>query len=315
MKNKLALIAFGGNVMLPAHSRGSAREQYQNAKKAARLMVNIINKGYELIIVHGNGPQVGNILIQMESASNIIPPFPIDVCDAMTEGSMGYLLEKAILNELRKHSIDKEVVTILTQVIISKEDKAFEKASKPIGPFYNSFRSKQLIKERKWEMQEDAGRGFRRVVSSPKPIDIVPKKSIRTMVENGIVVIAAGGGGIPVYINSMGYIDGVEAVIDKDHASSLIAREAGVDLFIILTGVDRVFRNFGKKNQEPIKTMDIHEATRMLDAGQFPPGSMGPKIQAAIDYIKGGGKEVIITTTEKLKAALIGRSGTRIVQA
>ena len=315
MKNKLALIAFGGNVMLPADSRGSAREQYRNAKKAARLMVNIINKGYELIIVHGNGPQVGNILIQMESASNIIPPFPIDVCDAMTEGSMGYLLEKAILNELRKHSIDKEVVSILTQVIVSKEDKAFEKASKPIGPFYNSFRAQQLIKEHKWEMVEDAGKGFRRVVSSPKPIDIVPKKSIRTMVENGIVVIAAGGGGIPVYINSMGYIDGVEAVIDKDHASSLIAREAGVDLFIILTGVDRVFRNFGEENQEPIKTMDIHEATRMLNAGQFPPGSMGPKIQAAIDYIKGGGKEVIITTTEKLKAALIGRSGTRIVQA
>lgn len=315
MKNKLALIAFGGNVMLPADSRGSAREQYQNAKKAARLMVNIINKGYELIIVHGNGPQVGNILIQMESASNIIPPFPIDVCDAMTEGSIGYLLEKAILNELRKHSIDKEVVSILTQVIVSKEDKAFQKASKPIGPFYNFFRSQQLIKEHKWEMIEDAGRGFRRVVPSPKPIDIVPKKSIRTMVENGIVVIAAGGGGIPVYINSMGYIDGVEAVIDKDHASSLIAREAGVDLFIILTGVDRVFRNFGEENQEPIKTMDIHEATRMLDAGQFPPGSMGPKIQAAIDYIKGGGKEVIITTIEKLKAALIGRSGTRIVQA
>lgn len=315
MKNKLALIAFGGNVMLPADSRGSAREQYQNAKKAARLMVNIINKGYELIIVHGNGPQVGNILIQMESASNIIPPFPIDVCDAMTEGSIGYLLEKAILNELRKHSIDKEVVSILTQVIVSKEDKAFEKASKPIGPFYNFFRSQQLIKEHKWEMVEDAGRGFRRVVPSPKPIDIVPKKSIRTMVENGIVVIAAGGGGIPVYINSMGYIDGVEAVIDKDHASSLIAREAGVDLFIILTGVERVFRNFREENQEPIKTMDIHEATRMLDAGQFPPGSMGPKIQAAIDYIKGGGKEVIITTIEKLKAALIGRSGTRIVQA
>jgi carbamate kinase len=315
LKNKLALIAFGGNVMLPADSRGSAREQYQNAKKAARLMVNIINKGYELIIVHGNGPQVGNILIQMESASNIIPPFPIDVCDAMTEGSIGYLLEKAILNELRKHSIDKEVVSILTQVIVSKEDKAFEKASKPIGPFYNFFRSQQLIKEHKWEMVEDAGRGFRRVVPSPKPIDIVPKKSIRTMVENGIVVIAAGGGGIPVYINSMGYIDGVEAVIDKDHASSLIAREAGVDLFIILTGVERVFRNFREENQEPIKTMDIHEATRMLDAGQFPPGSMGPKIQAAIDYIKGGGKEVIITTIEKLKAALIGRSGTRIVQA
>ena len=315
MKNKLALIAFGGNVMLPANSRGSAREQYNNAKKAARLMVNIIKKGYELIIVHGNGPQVGNILIQMESAANIIPPLPIDVCDAMTEGSMGYMLERALMNELRKNSIDKEVASILTQVIVSKEDKAFENATKPIGPFYNAFRAQKLIKEQKWEMVEDAGRGFRRVVPSPKPIDIVPKKSIRTMVEKGIVVIAAGGGGIPVYINGSGYIDGVEAVIDKDHASSLIAREAGVDLFIILTGVDRVCRNFGQENEQPINKMDINEAAGMMETGQFPPGSMGPKIQAAIDYISGGGREVIITSAEKLKAALIGRSGTRIVRA
>lgn len=315
MKNKLALIAFGGNVMLPANSRGSAREQYNNTKKAARLMVNIIKKGYELIIVHGNGPQVGNILIQMESASNIIPPLPIDVCDAMTEGSMGYMLERALMNELRKNSIDKEVASILTQVIVSKEDKAFENATKPIGPFYNSFRAQKLIKEQKWEMVEDAGRGFRRVVPSPKPIDIVPKKTIRTMVEKGIVVIAAGGGGIPVYINGSGYIDGVEAVIDKDHASSLIAREAGVDLFIILTGVDRVCRNFGQENEQPINKMDIKEAAGMMETGQFPPGSMGPKIQAAIDYISGGGREVIITSAEKLKAALIGRSGTRIVRA
>jgi carbamate kinase len=315
LKNKLALIAFGGNVMLPANSRGSAREQYNNTKKAARLMVNIIKKGYELIIVHGNGPQVGNILIQMESASNIIPPLPIDVCDAMTEGSMGYMLERALMNELRKNSIDKEVASILTQVIVSKEDKAFENATKPIGPFYNSFRAQKLIKEQKWEMVEDAGRGFRRVVPSPKPIDIVPKKTIRTMVEKGIVVIAAGGGGIPVYINGSGYIDGVEAVIDKDHASSLIAREAGVDLFIILTGVDRVCRNFGQENEQPINKMDIKEAAGMMETGQFPPGSMGPKIQAAIDYISGGGREVIITSAEKLKAALIGRSGTRIVRA
>lgn len=313
MKNKLALIAFGGNVMLPANNRGSFREQYQNARKAARLMVDIINKGYELIIVHGNGPQVGNILLQMESASLVVPPLPLDVCDAMTEGSMGYMLERAILNELRKRAIDKEVTTILTQVIIDIEDKAFEKPSKPIGPFYNFFRSQQLKKENKWEMVEDAGRGFRRVVSSPRPIDIVPKKSIRAMVENGNIVIAAGGGGIPVFINSMGYLEGVEAVIDKDFASSLIAREAGADLFIILTGVDRVYKNYGKPDEEPVKVMGIHEARKMLRESQFPPGSMGPKIEAAVEYIKGGGKEVIITSAEKLRAALIGRSGTKIM--
>jgi carbamate kinase len=311
----LALIAFGGNVMLPANNKGSAREQYNNARKAARLMVDIINKGYELIIVHGNGPQVGNILIQMESASLVIPPLPLDVCDAMTEGSMGYMLERALLNELRKRAIDKEVATILTQVIIDIEDKAFEKPSKPIGPFYTFFRSQQLKKENKWEMVEDAGRGFRRVVSSPRPIDIVPKKSIRTMVEKGNIVIAAGGGGIPVFINSMGYLEGVEAVIDKDFASSLIAREAGADLFVILTGVDRVYKNYGKPNEEPLKTIGVSEARKMLKDGQFPSGSMGPKIEAAIEYIAGGGKEVIITSAEKLRAALLGRSGTKIIEA
>ncbi len=314
MKNKLALIAFGGNAMLTSDQKGTAREQYKNAKKAAALMVDIVKKGYELIIVHGNGPQVGNILLQMEAAANIVPPLPLDVCDAMTEGSMGYMLERALVNELRKQSIDKEVSTILTQVIVDKEDKAFRNPTKPIGPFYNDFRAKKLKRENRWEMVEDAGRGFRRVVPSPKPIDIVPKKAIRALVEKGVIVVAAGGGGIPVFINSLGYVEGVEAVIDKDFASSLISKEAGVDLFIILTGVDRVVENFGKPNEKPLKKLTIAKAEKMLEEGQFPPGSMGPKISAAIEYIKGGGNEVLITSAEKLRSALIGRSGTRIIK-
>ena len=312
--NKLALIAFGGNAMLASGEKGTAREQYRNAKKAASLMVDIVKKGYELIIVHGNGPQVGNVLLQMEGSANTVPPFPLDVCDAMTEGSMGYMLEKAILNELRKQSIDKEVVTLLTQVIVDKDDKAFMNPTKPIGPFYNKFRAGQVKKENHWTMIEDSGRGFRRVVPSPKPIDIVPKRAIRAMVEKGIIVVAAGGGGIPVFLNSSGYIEGVEAVIDKDFASSLISKEAAVDLFIILTGVDRVVENFGKPDAVPMKVIDIKRAEKMLEEGQFPPGSMGPKISASIDYIKNGGKEVLITSAEKLRAALIGRSGTRIVK-
>ena len=312
--NKLALIAFGGNAMLGSGEKGTAKEQYRNAKKAASLMVDIVNKGYELIIVHGNGPQVGNVLLQMEGSATTVPPFPLDVCDAMTEGSMGYMLEKAILNELRKQSIDKEVVTLLTQVIVDRDDKAFDNPTKPIGPFYNKFRAGQLVKENHWTMVEDAGRGFRRVVPSPKPIDIVPKRAIRAMVEKGIIVVAAGGGGIPVFLNSSGYVEGVEAVIDKDFASSLISKEAGVDLFIILTGVDRVVENFGKPDAVPLKVIDINKAEKMLEDGQFPPGSMGPKISASIDYIKNGGSEVLITSAEKLRAALIGRSGTRIVK-
>jgi carbamate kinase len=314
MRNKLAIVAFGGNAMLAADEKGTAREQYQNAQKAARLMVGIVRKGYELIIVHGNGPQVGNLLLQMETAANLIPPLPLDICDAMTEGSMGYMLEKAIVNELRKHSIDKEVSTILTEVVVDRNDKAFENPTKPIGPFYNSFRADKLKREFKWRMIEDAGRGFRRVVSSPKPIDIIAKKAIRALVENGNLVIAAGGGGIPVFINGDGYMEGVEAVIDKDYAASLIAREAGADLFIILTGVDRVCENFGRENERPLAFLELEKAKSMLSEGQFPPGSMGPKISAAIDYIQQGGEEVLITSAEKLRAALIGRSGTRIVR-
>ena len=300
--------------MLPSDSRGTADEQYSYAKKAASILVDVVKKGYKLIVVHGNGPQVGNVLLQMEAASNQIPPFPLDVCDAMTEGSMGYMLERALVNELRKRSIDREVVTLLTQIIVDREDPAFSKPTKPIGPFYNSFRARQLKRENRWKMNEDAGRGFRRLVPSPKPVDIIPKRTIRALLDNETIVIAAGGGGIPVFINSNGYLEGVEAVIDKDFASSLIAREEGVDLFVILTGVDMVYENFGTDHACPIKVLDIEKAQEMLAEGQFPAGSMGPKIAAAVEYIKGGGEEVVITSAAKLRAALLKRSGTRIVK-
>lgn len=314
MKEKIALIAFGGNAILPNGQRGLQKEQMKNSEKAAKMMIEIVAKGYELIVVHGNGPQVGNILIQMEEASNKIPPFTLEVCDAMTEGSMGYMLEKALINELRKNSIDKEVVTILTQVIVDREDPAFQNPTKPIGPFYTQYRAQQLMKEKKWTMIEDAGRGWRKVVPSPRPIDIVTKRATSDLVRSGRIVIAAGGGGIPVIINSKGLIEGVEAVIDKDYASALLASEVGVDLFIILTGVDRVYLNYGKENQKEIKVMRVEEAKKYLEEGQFPPGSMGPKIKAAIQYIEAGGKEVLITSASKLKAALAKRAGTRIIQ-
>lgn len=314
MKEKIALIAFGGNAILPNGQRGLQKEQMKNSEKAAKMMIEIVAKGYELIVVHGNGPQVGNILVQMEETSNKIPPFTLEVCDAMTEGSMGYMLEKALINELRKNSIDKEVVTILTQVIVDREDPAFQNPTKPIGPFYTQYRAQQLMKEKKWTMIEDAGRGWRKVVPSPRPIDIVTKRAISDLVRSGRIVIAAGGGGIPVIINSKGLIEGVEAVIDKDYASALLASEVGVDLFIILTGVDRVYLNYEKENQKEIKVMRVEEAKKYLEEGQFPPGSMGPKIKAAIQYIEAGGKEVLITSASKLKAALAKRAGTRIIQ-
>lgn len=313
MRTKVALIAFGGNAILPENQKGLQEEQMRNAQKAAAMMVQIIKKGYELIVVHGNGPQVGNLLIQMEEASNKIPPFTLDVCDAMTEGSMGFMLEKAIINELRRNSIDKDVATVITQVVVDKDDPAFQKPTKPVGPFYPKFRAQQLMRQKKWTMVEDSGRGYRKVVPSPKPIDIVPKWIIRDLVMSGRVVIAAGGGGIPVIINSRGLYEGVEAVIDKDYAASLLAREVGVELFIILTGIDRVYYNFGRPNQKPLPIITVEEAKKYLAEGQFPPGSMGPKIKAAIEYIEAGGKEVLITSASHLKAALINRSGTRIV--
>jgi carbamate kinase len=313
MRKKIALIAFGGNALLPEKQKGLQEEQMRNAQKAAEMMVQIIKKGYELIVVHGNGPQVGNLLIQMEEASNKVPPFTLDVCDAMTEGSMGFMLEKAIINELRRNSIDKDVATVITQVVVDKDDPAFQKPTKPVGPFYPKFRAQQLMRQKKWTMVEDAGRGYRKVVPSPKPIDIVPKWIIRDLVMSERVVIAAGGGGIPVIINGRGLYEGVEAVIDKDYASSLLAREVGAELFIILTGIPRVYYNFGQPDQKPLSVITIDEAKKYLAEGQFPAGSMGPKIRAAIEYIEAGGKEVLITTASHLKAALINRSGTRIV--
>jgi carbamate kinase len=315
MKQKIALIAFGGNALLPDSQRGLQEEQMQNARRAARLMVHIVHKGYELIIVHGNGPQVGNLLLQMEEAVTKVPPFSLEICDAMTEGSMGFMLEKAIVNELRTRSIDKDVATVVTQVVVDKEDPAFAEPTKPVGPFYTKYRAQILAKEKKWPMVEDAGRGYRKVVPSPRPIDVVPKWIIRDLVLAGRIVIAAGGGGIPVVINGRGLFKGVEAVIDKDYVASLIAREVKVDLFIVLTGVDRVSVDFGTPQERPLDVMTVIQAQEHLDQGQFPRGSMGPKIEAAIEYIQAGGQEVLITSARHLKAALLRRSGTRIVAA
>ena len=313
MRPKIALVAFGGNALLQENQRGLQAEQMANARRAAELMLSIVRKGYELIIVHGNGPQVGNLLIQMEEADNKIPPYTLDICNAMTEGSMGYMLERALTNELRRRSIDKEVASLVTQVIVDKDDPAFQRPTKPVGPFYSKYRAQMLAREKKWTMVEDAGRGYRKVVASPRPIDVVPKGIIQDLVEAGRIVIAAGGGGVPVVINGRGLFEGVEAVIDKDYAASLLAREVKADLFIILTAIERVYLNFGRPDQVEVPVLTVEEAKKHLADGQFPPGSMGPKIRAAVEYIEAGGREVLITKDSHLKAALLNRSGTRVV--
>lgn len=314
MRNPVVVIAFGGNAILKEGERGTQEEQIRHCDEAADLMAQIVQRGYDLAIVHGNGPQVGNILIQMEEAVNKVPPFSLDVCVGISEGSMGYMLERSLRNQFRKRSLKKEVATLITQVMVDPRDPAFENPSKPIGPFFTAYRAAVLKKEKKWPMVEDSGRGYRRVVASPLPQRIINLEIVKSLIGNGTCVIAAGGGGIPAYYDGYDNIKGVEAVIDKDYTSSLIASELKADLFVILTNVEFVSIHYGKKNQKNLTRVRLKEIKRFFDKGHFPPGSMGPKIKAAIDFIENGGKEVIVTSAKELIRAMKGQSGTHIVR-
>ena len=307
---KVAVVAFGGNALLPKDSDGTQEEQEALAREAAVWLVDVVMQGYELAVVHGNGPQVGNIMIQVEQSVLQIPPVTLDVAVAETQGSIGFLLQTAIRNELAARQVSKEVVTLLSEVEVDPDDPAFKVPSKPVGPFFNRFRAKVLTEERGWTMKEDAGRGFRKVVPSPRPKRIVNLDTIRRLVASGTVTIAVGGGGIPVVRRGDGALVGVEAVIDKDYASALLAVELKADLFIILTGVPRVMRDYGTKKAAEIAAMTVSEAKALMRQGQFSPGSMGPKIDAAIRFVEGGGAAVLITDAPHMKAALKGEHGT-----
>lgn len=300
--------------MLRPEDKGTHLDQLARAEEAARLLEPLLAKGYHLVVVHGNGPQVGNILIQMEAASNQIPPSPLDVCDAMTEGSMGYLLELAIHNTFLKAGRYVRVSTVLTPVAVSGDDPAFRHPTKPVGPFYTMFRAHQLMKEMGWQMVEDSGRGWRKVVPSPKPREVMNMDVIRQSLKTQDVIIAGGGGGIPVILEPDGSWKGTEAVIDKDYTASLIARELCADLFIILTGVPRVYDHFGTPQERPLDRINLAKARTMIEEGQFPPGSMGPKIQSAIQFVEATEREVLITSAEALTEAMKGESGTYIVK-
>ena len=314
MKNPVAVIAFGGNAILKEGERGTQEEQIRHCDDAADLMAQIVQRGYDLVIVHGNGPQVGNILIQMEEAVNKVPPFSLDVCVAISEGSMGYMLERSLRNQFRKRSLKKEVATLITQVMVDPRDPAFENPSKPIGPFFTAYRAAALRKEKRWPMVEDSGRGYRRVVASPLPQRIINMEIVKSLMKEGACVIAAGGGGVPAYYDGHDNIKGVEAVIDKDYTSSLIAGELKAELFVILTNVEQVAINFGKKTQKNLARVRLKELKRYQEKGHFPAGSMGPKIKAAIDFIENGGKEVIVTSPKELIRAIKGQTGTHIVR-
>jgi carbamate kinase len=312
-RRPVAVIAFGGNALLRPQDHGTQEEQFTLAWKATRWLVEIIHRGFELVIVHGNGPQVGNIMIQVEEAITKIPPQSLDICVAQTEGSMGFMLQNQLRNRLNEEQLAKEVVTLLSEVEVSRDDPAFERPSKPVGPYFTAYRANLLMQEQGWQMVEDAGRGWRKVVASPPPIRILDITAVERMTQAGAVVVAAGGGGIPVYQDVGGYFRGVEAVIDKDYTASLLAQELHADLFIILTQVQGVAENFGRPTQRWLPDISVARAREMLEQHQFPPGSMGPKIQAAIQFVESTGKEVLITDAEHLKDALARKAGTYIV--
>ncbi|MEA2571899.1 MAG: carbamate kinase [Acidobacteriota bacterium] len=313
--HRLAVVAFGGNALLRSEDRGTHEEQIARAKQAARWLAEIVRAGYRLVVVHGNGPQVGNILVQAEEASTKIPPQSLDIAVAQTEGSMGFMLQQAIRNRLEAIGQPSEVATLLTEIEVDPNDAAFRKPTKPIGPFFTRYRAEALERDLGWTMKEDAGRGWRHVVASPKPQRILNLATIRHMVQELGVVIAAGGGGIPVVRGRDGQWRGIEAVIDKDFASSLLAAELGADRYIVLTGVAKVALDFGKPSQRFIDRMTVAEAQQHFAAGQFPAGSMGPKIEAAIEFVKKSSREVLITDVEHLRDALEGNDGTVVVSS
>ena len=312
---KTAVLALGGNAIIKAGQKGTIGEQFANTRDSLDGIVELISRGYQLSITHGNGPQVGNLLRQQEAGEKEgLAALPLGVLNAATEGTMGYMIEQSLQNKLMEHGINKQVITIVSQVVVDKNDPSMKNPTKYVGStYYSAEQAEELKNSLGWTLKEDSGKGYRRVVPSPMPIEIIPASTINELVHRGEVVIAVGGGGIPVYREESGKLEGVDAVIDKDFASALLALNIKADLFVILTGVDKVAINFGKANQQDVDTMTVAEAQKHYDDKQFPAGSMGPKILAAIDFLKRGGSEVLITSIEKIVDACEGKTGTRIV--
>ena len=313
----LALVAFGGNALLRPEDDGTGEEERRRSAEAAEWLVVLLQRGYDLVVVHGNGPQVGNVLIQMEEAASRVPPRTLDVAVAQTQGAVGYLLELGLREGLRQAGIEAAVTSVLSLVVVDRDDPDLSTPSKPVGPFFTRFRAEALRREHGWTMVEDAGRGFRKVVPSPRPVEVLGLAAVRALLGGGRgrqAVIAGGGGGIPVVRSADGSLRGVEAVIDKDRTAALMARSLGADLLLVLTGVAQVMRNFGKRHAQPLPLLSLRQARRLLTQGQFPAGSMGPKIDAAMDFVAGTGRPAMITSVEALPAALAGESGTVIVR-
>lgn len=303
--SKIAVVAFGGNALLRANEIGTIEQQEKHTLETCQRLISLIKAGYELVITHGNGPQVGNILLRNEAGFKQynIPKMPLDICVADSQGGIGYMIERQMRNALNNFKLSKNVVAVITQVLIDIQDKAFENPTKPIGPYYTKEEADQLSQSNKWIFKEDARkRGWRRVVASPQPIDVMNKQVIRDLVDKGHIVIGAGGGGIPVYWHKdNGYLEAIEAVVDKDLASAVLAQEIKAYRLYIITDVPKVFINFNKPDQKALDHLTASEARKLYDQGEFPAGSMGPKIMAAIRFVESGGSEAIITSEEEIE--------------
>jgi carbamate kinase len=312
-KRPIAIVAMGGHAFMQPGETGNVEQHIRNAALICERLMVLIERGYNLVITHGNGPQVGHQLIKNELATGEAPAWPMDVLVAETEGSLGYLLQQALLNQLRGRRIKRYVVTMVTQVLCDPRDPAFKKPTKPIGPFLTEDVAKQRAKELGWIVQEDKVRGWRRVVPSPTPTRVVQRWMIRDAARQGHIVIACGGGGIPIMKNNAGDYVGVEAVLDKDHTASLLGTEIGAEFLIILSDVPNAYLRYGTDEQRALNAVTLEEVERYIDEGHFPPGSMGPKVGAIRHFLRAGGKRGLITSPEGLPDAMEGRAGTHFI--
>jgi carbamate kinase len=310
----IVLVAMGGHAFMQPGEAGTIEDHERNAARIATLLMTLVEREYHVCITHGNGPQVGNLLLQQEVAGESgVPPLPLDVLVAMTEGSLGYILQQALLNELSKRQSKRYVVTVVTQVVVDEADPAFHEPSKPIGPFLSREEAEKRRDTLGWKVKEDAGRGWRRLVPSPTPQRVVQRHMIRDAVRQGHIVIACGGGGIPVKRQADGQFAGLEAVIDKDLTSSVLATDVGAALLVILTAVPQVCVNFGRADERSLGAVTLEEIEKLQAEGHFPAGSMGPKVEAVVRFLRAGGRRALITNPESLPQAIDGRAGTHFV--
>jgi carbamate kinase len=307
------VIALGGNAIIPVGGKGTIEEQRGLTADSMVQVAGLISQGRKAIITHGNGPIVGNILERNEAVKDRIPPMPLDVCGADSQGGIGYMIQQCLQNALSARGLDAKCVSLVSQVIVSEGDKAFDNPTKPIGPFYSKGDAERMQRQKGWTVIEDSERGYRRVVPSPRPLEIVESKVISNLLDNGFVVIAVGGGGIPVVERDSNLV-GVEAVIDKDRAAAILGAEVDAEKLIILTDVQEVYVNYGKPDQQPIGNISLSDIESLHESGHFPSGSMGPKIESAISFLRSGGEEVIISHARKLIDACQGKAGTHIVK-